>query len=201
MPLNMRTYSGFNERTAENLQLDAGAFFKNFDIESDTFESAVADGKLLGATSGGGEFTAKATFRQIAVDGVKGKAKGLEVIDQWDVNIKANVIEVTEENLIMALGTGSSKVSPDSAYSEISGSQYVFANDYIDNITWVGTHSGSDMPIVIQVLNAISMDGLTMTIQDKNNAILSLNFFGHYDPTELDNPPFRIYFPASLEAR
>jgi len=67
------SYSGYTEKTAENLLLDAGAFFIDFDIETDTFETAVADGKLLGATRGGGSFEATPEIRSIEVDGVHGK--------------------------------------------------------------------------------------------------------------------------------
>ena len=67
------SYSGYTEKTAENLLLDAGAFFIDFDIEADTFETAVADGKLLGATRGGGSFSAVPEIRAIEVDGVHGK--------------------------------------------------------------------------------------------------------------------------------
>ena len=52
----MRKYSGFTTETAQSLLLNAGAFFKNFDPATDTFDSAVAAGKLIGATKGGGEF-------------------------------------------------------------------------------------------------------------------------------------------------
>jgi len=68
-----KSYSGYTEKTAENLLLDAGAFFINFDIEEDDFDSAVADGKLLGATRGGGSFSAVPEIRAIEVDGVHGK--------------------------------------------------------------------------------------------------------------------------------
>ena len=103
-----RSFSGFTKQTPENLLLDAGAFFKNFIYEvngdaNDTFDSAVAAGKLIGATKGGGEFSAVPEVRQIEVDGVKGRAKGLEVIDSWDVYLKATVLETTTEAIHAAL--------------------------------------------------------------------------------------------------
>ena len=98
-----KTYSGYTTDTPESLLLDAGAFFKNFIVGTDNFESAVAGGKLLGATKGGGEFKAVPTIRQIEVDGIKGRAKGLEVIDAWDVYIKANVLEVKKSTISAAL--------------------------------------------------------------------------------------------------
>lgn len=191
----MKIVSGFTQKTAENLLLDAGAFFKNFEVGTDTFESAVAAGKLLGATNGGGEFSAVPTIRQIEVDGVKGRAKGLEVIDAWEVYIKANLIEVTAEVLKEALCSASSKVNGE--YDEITANASISLSDYIDNITWVGTISGSDDPVIIQVYNALNTDGLTLTTQDKNQSVIATTFYGHYTQDDLQTPPFSIFYPKA----
>ena len=45
--------SGVTSDTSKHLQLDAGAFLKNFDPTQDTWSSAKAS-KLIGATAGGG---------------------------------------------------------------------------------------------------------------------------------------------------
>ena len=115
----MKTFSGFTDKTAENLVLDAGAFFKNYDIKTDTFDSAVAAGKLIGATRDGGEFSAVPEIRQINVDGVKGRAKGLETLDSWDVYIKANVLEVNEETIKYALASAEVSESENTDYDQI----------------------------------------------------------------------------------
>ena len=62
--MSKTTYSGFTEATAENLLLDAGAFFVDYEVDTDTFETAVTSGKLLGATRGGGSFNATPTIRK-----------------------------------------------------------------------------------------------------------------------------------------
>lgn len=193
----MKTYSGFTENTAENLLLDAGAFFKDFDAEKDTFETAVTAGKLLGATKGGGEFSAVPVIRQIEVDGVKGKAKGLEILDYWDVYIKANVLEVTKDTLKAALCAADVEETTSTKYMLIKGRNAIKAEDYIDNITWVGTLSGSDEPVIIKVKNALNTDGLKITTQDKNEGVVATTFYGHYDAANLDEPPFEIYYPKA----
>lgn len=99
----MKRFTGYTSETVKNLLLDAGAFFKDYDMETDTFDSAVAAGKLIGATKGGGEFSAVPTYRQIEIDGAKGRMKGGEVLDSWETYIKSNVIETTVESIKMAL--------------------------------------------------------------------------------------------------
>ncbi|MBQ0112514.1 MAG: hypothetical protein KBT03_05245 [Bacteroidales bacterium] len=191
----MKTYTGFNSNTADNLLLDAGAFFVNFEVGTDTYENAKAT-KLLGATRGGGEFKASMTVRQIEIDGVKGRAKGLEVNDAWDVYIKATVLEVNKDTLVKALASAKSGASSvDTKYDEIVGNNDIELTDYIDNITWIGKVAGTDDPVMIQVFNALNTDGLTLTVADKNEATMQMTFYGHYDTTNLDNPPFKIWYP------
>jgi len=133
-----KTYSGYTADTAKNLLLDAGAFFKNFIVGTDTFDSAVAAGKLLGASRGGGQFSAIPTMRPVPVDGVKGDAKGLKVIDFWAVKITANVLEVTKQGLASALAASTTDTSTSVEYDILSAKNYIELADYIDNITWVG---------------------------------------------------------------
>ncbi|MBA4687245.1 MAG: hypothetical protein H2184_08825 [Candidatus Galacturonibacter soehngenii] len=190
-----KTYSGYTTGTAESLLLDAGAFFLNFKVDTDTFETAVKAGKLLGATKGGGEFAAVPSIRQIEVDGVKGKAKGLEVIDSWDVSIKANVLEIKKESLAKALCASETDSETSEKYDIIKAKNYIELEDYIDNVTWVGTLSGSEEPVIIQIYNAINSDGLTLTTADKAEAVIAMTFNGHYKDSDLDTPPFAIYYP------
>lgn len=195
----MKRYSGFSKDTAKSLLLNAGAFFKNLDISEDgtieSFEDAVAAGKLLGATRGGGEFNATPEVRQIEVDGVAGRAKGLEALDSWEVYLRANVLEIKEETLKSALC--GAEVEEGTGYDKITAKNSIELADYIDNIAWVGTLSGSDKPVVIVVYNAINTDGLTLTTSDKNEATIQMTFYGHYTDDNLDTPPFEIYYPQA----
>lgn len=189
------TYSGFTATTAEKLLLDAGAFFKNFVVGTDTFESAVAAGKLLGATQGGGTFSAVPTIRRIEIDGVKGAAKGLEAIDEWVVTLTANMKEISESILVTALGAGASAAGT-AGYKEITAKNYVGLTDYLTNVAWVGKLSGEALPVIIVVKNALSTGGLTLATADKAEAVLAVTFTGHYDSTDLDTPPFEIHYPT-----
>jgi len=187
--------SGFTSKTPEHLLLDSGAFFKNYDVTKDTFESAVTAGKLIGATRNGGKFDAIPEIRQIEVDGVKGPAKGLEMLDAWNVTIGANVLEITKDTLAMALASTEVDSTTNEKYDIIKANNVIELDDYIDNITWVGTLSGSEEPVIIQVLNALNMGGLSLQTQMKNEAVTALNFTGHYTADDLNTPPFVIYYP------
>ena len=103
MAFGKKAYSGITKKTPKHLQLGAGVFFIGFEIGVDTYESAKAAGKCLGATQGGGSFTVKPTLRQIDVDGAVGRVKELTDIETWDVSMSANLIETTVDNIKAAL--------------------------------------------------------------------------------------------------
>lgn len=192
--------SGVTSNTSKHLQLDAGAFLKNYDPTTDTWATAKAT-KLIGATAGGGSFAAVPAIRRIEVDGVKGATKGFEALDEWQVTMTANVKELTADLLKMALATGSyaGAKSPSSEtsnnYNKITASNELADSNYLTNITWVGRLSGSSIPVIIVLKNALCTNGLTLTTQDKNEGVVALTLTGHYDPSNLDDPPFEIYYP------
>ena len=196
----MKTYSGFTQNTAKHLQLDAGAFFINYNVNTDTYDAAVSAGKLLGATRGGGQFNAVPNIRQIQVDGIKGKAKGLEALDSWDVNIQATVLELNEDTIKKALVTGINGTSDNEIYNLIEARNNIELSDYVDNVTWVGTISGSNAPLIIQVENALNTQGLGLQVQDANEGSIQMKFDGHYSTNDLNKPPFKIYYPKDVDS-
>ena len=190
--------TGYTEQTMNNRQTGAGAYFKNFDIEKDTFTSAVEAGKLLGATQGGGSFTAKPVITATEVDGVPSDAVGMENIDGWEVEMTANILEVTAEAIKNALGAAAITETTvgDQTYKKVTGKANLDAEDYIENITFLGSMSGYDEPVIIQVFNAIAVDGINITPQDKKSSVITTKFKAHVSFENLDEPPFAIYVPV-----
>lgn len=191
----MTVFSGFTSKTPESLLLDSGAFLKDYDPATDTWETAKAT-KLIGATQGGGSFSAVPTIRRIEIDGVKGAAKGLEALDEWVVTLTSNVKEVKPDVIALALASSKTAESETPAdYQKICANNEISLDDYIDSIAWVGRLSGSDKPVIILIKNALCTNGLTLTMQDKNEGVIALTFTAHYDPESLQTPPFEIYYP------
>lgn len=191
----MTIFSGFTSKTPESLLLDSGAFLKDYDPTTDTWETAKAT-KLIGATQGGGSFSAVPTIRRIEIDGVKGAAKGLEALDEWVVTLTANVKEVKPEVIAMALTSSKTEDSATpSGYQKITANNEIALTDYIKTIAWVGRLSGSQNPVIIVIKNALCTNGLTLTMADKTEGVVALTFTAHYDPADLETPPFDIYYP------
>lgn len=192
-----KRYTGYTEKTKQNRMTGAGAYYLNYDPTTDTPSTATA--KLIGATKGGGSFMAKANIRTIEIDGIPGKVMGMEEIDSWDVEMTANVIEVTAETIALALGASktTNPVTPTN-YTKIEGKNTIDTTDYEDNITFIGTVSGFDTPVIVQVFNALSTDGLSVATKDKDDAVIPMRWTGHYDEDSLDNPPFAIWVPKTV---
>lgn len=190
-----KRYSGYTAQTKENRVTGAGAYYKNYNPTTDTPSTATA--KLVGATKGGGSFIAKANIRNIEIDGVPGKVKGMEEIDSWDVEMSANILEITADTIALALGASKITNSTTPAnYKKIEGKNTIDVTDYQENITFIGTVSGFDTPVIIQVFNAISLEGTSFNTKDKDDAVLPIKWVGHYDEDSLDNPPFAIWIPV-----
>lgn len=196
-----KAYSGITADTTKHIQLDAGAFFKNFDVGTDTYASAKEAGKCLGATQGGGTFTATPTLRTIDVDGAVGRVKGLTDIETWEVSMSATVLETTVETLKLALAAGTaSSDSTATGYTKIVGNSGISESDYVQNITWVGHISGSDKPIIIQIKNALNEGGLSYQAAPKGEGKVALTLYAYNDLSDYESdtvdPPFAIYYPT-----
>ena len=188
--------TGITSNTAKKLLLDAGAFFKNYNLTKTYDENKTA---LIGATQGGGSFSAVPTVRKIEVDGAKENVKEFQTIDGWVVTLTANAKEVTADNMALALGATSTASATETGVTgstKITGNVDFAPADYLENITWAGRLSGSDKPVIIVVKNAMSLNGLSMTMADKAEANIPITITGHYSVDDLDTPPFEIYYPT-----
>ena len=191
----MTIFSGFTKDTPKHLQMDAGAFLKNYDVTNDTWATA-KETKLLGATAGGGSFSAVPTIRRVELDGVKGAVKGTEAIDEWVVTLTANVKEITADAIKLALAAAdASDASAPANYTKITARNDIKNADYLDNLTWVGRLSGSNDPVIIVVKNALATNGLTISFADKSEGLIPVTITGHYTADDLETPPFEIYYP------
>lgn len=178
--------TGLTERTTQSLQLNAGVFLttygKGVDIKKE---------HIIGATRGGGTFSAVPTVHQVAVDGAPTYVKGLERIDDWTVTLSVgSFLEFTVDALALALGLGVSKTVDSSSDDVIKVTTTIESGDYQD-IYWVGDLSNGKN-VVIHLKNCLSLAGLTITGNDRGEGTYPLTFTAHYATDDLENAPFEI---------
>jgi hypothetical protein len=188
--------TGYTSKTKRNLLLGAGALYKNFVVGTDTPSSATA--KIIGATQGGLEFKAVPTIRNIQIDGILGKVADLDVIDAWECSLAGSFIEINSEVIRRSLAAVTQ--TSDSDYDIFQGSTEFDADDYLTNVTYIGTLAGSETPVILQINNAIDTQGLTFKTEDGKEGTVDVTFEGRYAISDNGVPPFKIYWPKTAVA-
>jgi len=118
---------GVSTDSPDRLLIDAGAVYFNF-IDADS------PGTLLGATRGGNTFELARTIRKMEADGAKGPVKGMRRLEEVAATIKANMLELTAENLRRAIAgaiySSGTTLEEDEAVGNGDGETLVFALDH-----------------------------------------------------------------------
>ena len=186
--------------TFENLQLNAGVFLVGFDAgeytDADALEAAVFaalddDTKHLGATIGDGTFVAEPEVRNIDANGKRYDVIGSTVFDSWACRMTGTMKEITPGNFARALATAD--VAKNGNVTKVTIRTNVKASDYIPKRSWVGDTSNG--LVLIELDNALNINGATFTFTDKGEGQLPFEFKAHVDDlTKQDEAPARIYF-------
>lgn len=195
-----KVLNGFTANTATNLQLDAGIFVRGLADPSSFTGTVTTPAKTIGATSGGGSFTAIPTFRNIFedLDGARGVYKGGQVIDSWEIKLTTTIKEMTAENLKLALACAdTTSAEPEGKYDTTTARLEVKDTDYLDNFCFIGTINGQDTPVIIEMKNVLNMNGLNLTVADKSTGSVSLELQAHFDLSKPEEVPFKIYTPKA----
>lgn len=180
---------GVTTETSKRMILDAGAVFINY---------GEVDERLLGATREGSTFVVEQDIREIEVDGLRGPTKGFRRVIEEHVRLTVNLIEMTVENLELALVGSSSATNVEATHDVLTRSLEMSDISYVTNIAIVADYSdGSGNPVIIIVKNPL-MDGeLNLSMTDREESSTELQFTGHFDPAvSLDESPFEIRVPV-----
>lgn len=180
------------ETTFQNLQLNAGILLSDFDTET----GAAEETDLLGATSGGTNFTATPTYSDWGedVDNCPVNVKELKKLDSWAVTMSGNFVTVTTalaKTLIGAAdidGSDTTKVTPRND---------VAVADFAD-IWWVGDYSDKNGDtkggyVAIHMLNGLSTGGFQLQSSNRAKGQFAFEFTGHYSIEEQSKVPFEVY--------
>ncbi|MEO7904640.1 MAG: hypothetical protein ABIR91_02500 [Candidatus Saccharimonadales bacterium] len=188
--------NAYTSDTPKRYLLDAGAIYFNVTETA----GVVSGGTLMGATNGGNEFALEQVMREIEVDGVRGRSKGGSVVESENADLTVNLKEITADNIAKAIAGSTIDTTTSTTHDIISSKGRIDDEDYISNVAFVGRISGNDKPIIIVLDNALSLDGLTITTSDNDEATIPIKFGAHYDAdtVELGAAPYRIYHPKTV---
>lgn len=187
--------------TFENLQLNAGIFIKNLDYSSiadaaalkTAIAAAVTAGtNIIGATRGGGSFTVTRDIREPDIDGRRYPFVGGKFVDSADAQLSTTLVEITPENLVMALGGATATTT--GKKTKIVMNTAIKDSDYIESITWFGDLADGRL-VAITLMNALNTADLSLTFTDKGEGTLPVELHAHQsDVDDYDTAPFEIVF-------
>lgn len=185
----MFKYTKVPQNTFQRLQMNAGILLSQFDTSAGSFE----DTALLGATTGGLNFTATPSYEDFGedVDNCPKNTKELKKLTDWEVKLSGTFVTMTgavAKKLTAAADFASGKVTPRSELALTDFEDLWMVCDYTDINT--GTGAGY---IAIHIMNALSTSGFQIQTTDKGKGQFAFEFTGHYSIDAQDTVPFEIY--------
>ena len=185
-------YTKIPETTFKNIQLNAGVLLSDFNPETAT----VANESIIGATTGGVNFTATPTFSDYGedIDNCPKNMMELKKLDAWEISLSGTYVTVNA-NAVKAL-VGAADVSG----NKITPRNDLKLTDFAD-VWWVGDYSDQNGEtnggfVAIHMMNALSTGGFAIQSSDNGKGNFAFTYTAHYSMDAQDTVPFEVYVKA-----
>ena len=185
-------YTKIPETTFQNLQLNAGVLLSDFNPAT----AEVSNESIIGATTGGVNFTATPTFSDYGedIDNCPKNMKELKKLDAWEINMSGTYVTV-DANAVKAL-VGAADVSG----NKITPRNDLKLSDFTD-VWWVGDYSDQNGEtnggfVAIHMMNALSTGGFAIQSSDNGKGNFAFTYTAHYSRAAQDTVPFEVYVKA-----
>lgn len=180
-------YTRVPEDTFERLQLNAGIL-----VDAFTPETGVI-GNILGATTGGINFTTNPDFTDFGedIDNVPNNMMELKHLNQFDPQMSGTFLTCTPSLAKMLTGAA------DEDGIHVVPRAELLATDY-DDVWWIGDYSDVNTGenagfLAIHLMNALNTAGFQIQSTKNEKGQLAFEFHGHYSLADQDTVPFEIY--------
>ena len=184
--------------TFKELQLNAGILTSTFTPATGTVES----NNILGATSGGINFTATPSYMDLGddIDNCPKNMMELKKLDSWEAKISGTFLTVNTaqaKSLLAAADIGGSDTTKVTPRNDVALTDF-------DDIWWIGDYSDKNGAtnggyIAIHMMNALSTGGFQIQSGDKAKGQFAFEYTAHYSMDAADTVPFEIYIKAGTE--
>ena len=185
-------YTKIPETTFQNLQLNAGVLLSAFNPESAT----VADESIIGATTGGVNFTATPTFSDYGedIDNCPKNMKELKKLDSWEITMSGTYVTVDANAVKSLVGAA------DASGNKITPRNDLKLTDFTD-VWWVGDYSDQNGEtnggfVAIHMMNTLSTGGFAIQSSDNGKGNFAFTYTAHYSMNAQDTVPFEVYVKA-----
>lgn len=185
------------EDTFEKLQLNAG-------ILVDTFTPATGViGNILGATTGGINFTTNPEFTDFGedIDNIPNNMMELKHLAGFDPQMSGTFLTCTP-SLAKSL-VGSADIAVGDA-TKVVPRAVLLTSDF-DDVWWIGDYSNVNTGenagfIAIHLINALNTAGFQIQSTKDEKGQLAFEYHGHYSIEDQETVPFEIYVKGSDDA-
>ena len=181
------------EDTFEHLQLNAGILVDSF------VPSTGVIGNLLGATTGGIEFSSNPSFSDFGedIDNCPNNMMELKHLDGYDPTMSGTFLTCTPNTIKMLVAAGDIDVSDT---SKVIPRNKLETTDF-GNLWWIGDYSDVNTGdgagfLAIHLMNALNQSGFAIKSEKNAKGQMAFEFHGHYSMATQDVVPFEIYCMA-----
>lgn len=179
--------------TFENLQMNAGILLDEFTPSTGVI------GKIIGATTGGINFTATPTYSDYGedIDNCPKNMKELKKLDSWEATLSGTFASVSASLAKTLIGAADADSSD---ATHIIPRNDILESDFKD-IWWVGDYSNLNGDknggfCAVHLINALSTGGFQIQSTDKAKGQFAFSFTGHYSMDDQSRVPFEIFVKA-----
>lgn len=198
----MGKYTAVAKDILSTLQTEAGVLLSSFDPTTGT----IKDTDIIGATTGGFQFTDTPTITDFGedIDNVPGQLKQLQRITQRTVTLSSTFASMSEKAVKFVMGacdtTDVHGSDPEKAVRQITPRDTLQMSDFANEIWWVGDYSQYNEPdnanagyIAIRLKNALSTGGLAITTSKGSKGTMAFTITGYYNAGDIKEMPYNIY--------
>lgn len=192
----MAKYTKIPTTTFQQLQINAGVILSEFNPSTPT----VADNKILGATTGGVNFTATPSYIDFGedIDNCPKNTKELKRLDDWEIKLSGNFVTLSAalaQRLAAAADLSGEKITPRRDLELTDFQDIWLVGDYSD-------HNGATNGgyVAIHMMSTLSTGGFALQTSDKAKGQFAFEFTAHFSMDAQDTVPFEIYVhPGAAE--
>lgn len=189
----MQKFTQVPTDTFEHLQLNAGILVDDFTPATGTI------GNILGATTGGIQFSTNPDFTDFGedIDNVPNNMMELKHLNQFDAQMSGTFLTCTPalaKRLVGAANIDSTDTTKVVPRAELLSTDF-------DDVWWVGDYSDVNTGanagfIAIHLMNALNTAGFQIQSTKNEKGQFAFEFHGHYSIEAQETVPFEIYVKA-----
>lgn len=187
-------YTKIPSDTFQKIQLNAGVICTGF-----TPATGAVSG-VLGATTGGLQFTAAPSFTDFGddIDNCPKNMMELKKLDSIDVSLSGTLLTVDATGVKKLIGAAD--IDPNDT-THVIPRRDVLVSDFQD-IWWVGDYSDDNSEAsggfcAIHMMNTLNTGGFQIKSTDKGKGNFAFTFTGHVSMNAQDIVPYEVYIKGS----